>query len=228
VTGWTTTAGLLGTVALYAVCKWGYHRKPIIWLSPVVVTPLILIVWLKGWGIPYAQYHQGTKWLTDLLQPATVAFAVPMYRYLPILKKHGRVIVTSVGVGTFAAIISTLYLSVVVRIDRMITLSLIPRSVTTPIAMEAAKIVGGVPSLTAAFVSVTGVIGYVSAPYLIRLLHIRNPIAQGVMIGTAAHGIGTSKAFELHEQVGTVSSLSMIVAGLVTVAMLQIGKGWFF
>lgn len=125
-TDWTTAAGLLGTVALYAVCKWGYRRKPIIWLSPVVVTPLILIVWLKGWGIPYAQYHQGTKWLTDLLQPATVAFAVPMYRYLPILKKHGRVIITSVGVGTFAAIISTLYLSVVVRIDRMITLSLIP------------------------------------------------------------------------------------------------------
>jgi predicted murein hydrolase (TIGR00659 family) len=227
VTEWTTAAGLLGTVALYAACKWGYRRKPIIWLSPVVVTPLILIVWLKGWGIPYTSYHQGAKWLTDLLQPATVAFAVPMYRYLPLLKKHRRVIITSVGFGSFIAIISTLCLSAFVGIDRMITLSLVPRSVTTPIAMEAAKIVGGAPSLTAAFVIVTGVIGYVSAPFLIRLLRIRDPIAKGVMIGTAAHGIGTSKAFELDEQVGTVSSLSLIVAGLVTVAMVQVGKGWF-
>ncbi|WP_335342368.1 LrgB family protein [Polycladomyces zharkentensis] len=226
-TGWTTAAGLLGTVTLYAVCKWVHRRLPIIWLSPVVVTPIILIAWLKGWRIPYSQYHQGAKWLTDLLQPATVAFAVPMYRYLPILKKHGRVIITSVGAGSFVAIISTLCLSAAVGTDRLITLSLIPRSVTTPIAMEAAKIVGGIPALTAAFVIVTGVFGYVSAPFLIRLLHIRTPIAQGVMIGTAAHGIGTSKAFELDEQVGTVSSLSLIVAGLVTVAMVQMGKGWF-
>jgi predicted murein hydrolase (TIGR00659 family) len=218
---------LLGTVALYAVCKWGYRRKPVIWLSPVIVTPLILISWLKGWGIPYTHYHLGAKWLTELLQPATVAFAVPMYRYLPLLKKHGRVIITSVVFGSFVAIVTTVFLSAVAQLNRFITMSLIPRSVTTPIAMEAARMVGGEPSLTAAFVIVTGVIGNVSAPFLIRLLHIQNPIAQGVMIGTAAHGIGTSKAFEIGEQVGTISSLSMIIAGVVTAVMVQMGKGWF-
>lgn len=214
---------LIITIIFYLITKKIYCRKRFFLLSPILTCPLLLLILISAGHIPYANYLSGAKWLSNMLGPATVAFAIPLHKHFDVLKKHALVIITSVIGGSLVAIISSMYLAFRLHLDRKIIESLVPRSVTTPIAMDISKSIGGVPNMTAAFVIITALTGIIIGPLIIRYLPVQGAIAKGVMFGTGAHGVGTSKAFEFGKLEGTISTLAMIIAAGATLLMAP----WF-
>ncbi|MED4584590.1 LrgB family protein [Brevibacillus choshinensis] len=208
--------GFLFTIAVYLIAKRLYRFKPILLFSPLLFTPVVLVCLLIGTHTSYESYNAGGKWLAYMLQPATIAFAVPLYKHYPLLKKHAAQILVSVLSGSAVAVVSSALLALLMHVDKQVMYSLIPRSITTPIAMNVSEMIGGVPSITAVLVLITGLLGSFIGPYVISYLKIQDDIARGVLLGTSAHGAGTSKAFEIGSLTGTVSSISMILAALVT------------
>ncbi|MNE18493.1 Inner membrane protein YohK [compost metagenome] len=207
---------LIATLVVYGLSKKLYSSHPKVYLSPLLITPLVLVAGLMWMKVPYESYHTGGKWLSDLLQPATVAFAVPLYKYYNVLKKHAVEILVSVLSGSVVAMLSSAVLAKWMHLDIKLVTSLIPRSVTTPIAMNVSEVIGGIPNITAVFVILTGLMGAMLGPLVMKMFRIENEVARGVLFGTSAHGTGTSKAFELSSLTGTISSISMIVAALFT------------
>lgn len=210
------------TVSLYIVTKHYYQKNPKLYLSPLILVPLLLTAFLLSFHLPYDSYNEGAQWLSMMLQPATIAFAVPLYRYRGLLTKHGVEIVLSVLFGSLVAILSSAMLASLLHINPQLAGSLIPRSVTTPIAMDIAASSGGVPSITAVFVIMTGLLGSVLGPFVIRFFKIKSEVARGILFGTGAHAVGTTKAFEFSTTTGTVSSLSMIIAAIFSVCAVPL------
>ncbi|WP_425495242.1 CidB/LrgB family autolysis modulator [Paenibacillus tengchongensis] len=207
------------TVAVYLLAKKLYVRSGKIYCSPLIITPLIMIGILLLSGTSYESYNAGGKWLSDLLQPATVAFAIPLHKNFKVLKKHAAEIAAGVLTGTVTAVLSSMLLAKWLHLSGDLATSLVPRSVTTPIAMSISQNIGGVPSITAVFVILTGILGTLMGPSVLRLFRIDNEIARGVSLGTAAHGTGTSKAFELSSLTGTISSIAMILTALFSIGL---------
>jgi predicted murein hydrolase (TIGR00659 family) len=207
------------TVVVYLLAKRIYTSSGKVYTSPLIITPVVMIVFLLSTGIPYDSYNAGGKWLTDLLQPATMAFAIPLHKNLKILKKHAAEIAAGVLTGTITAVVSSILLAKWLHLSGDLATSLVPRSVTTPIAMSISQSIGGVPSITAVFVIITGILGTMMGPSVLRLFRIENEVARGVSLGTAAHGTGTSKAFELSSLTGTISSISMILSALLSIGV---------
>ncbi len=218
-----TLLGFGLTIIVYFITKRFYRRFSFILFSPILTSLIVLVLILVLFHISYGTYNQSAIWLTELLKPATVAFAVPLYKHLSILKKHALEIFTGILAGVITAVTSSVILATVVHLNLPVINSLAPRSITTPIAMDVAKEIGGIPVMTAVFVILTALVGLIVAPILIRVLGIRSPLAQGTLYGTGAHGIGTSRAFEIGGLEGTISSLSMILAALFTLAVAPLG-----
>ncbi|KGX91308.1 LrgB [Pontibacillus halophilus JSM 076056 = DSM 19796] len=214
---------LLLTLAVYALSKLLYKRFKQSWLTPLLVAPVLLIAILVVFKIPFHQYESGTSSISYFLGPATVAFAIPMYKHLHLIKKFTIEIIGSITAGSTFAVLSSFILASIVQLSGSFVTSILPRSITTPIAMEVSKTIGGVPTLTAAFVVITGIIGSIVGPSIVKLFHLKSPVAKGLSLGTAAHGAGTSKAFEFGDQEGTFSSLAMIIAAAIT---LLWGNTW--
>lgn len=206
------------TIAVYLVTKRIYAASGKMYASPLIITPLVIIGFLLITGSSYESYNAGGKWLSDLLQP-TIAFAIPLHKNFKLLKKHAAEIAAGVLSGTVTAVLSSMLLAKLMHLSGDLATSLVPRSVTTPIAMSISQSIGGVPSITAVFVILTGVLGTMMGPSVLRLFHIENEVARGVSLGTAAHGTGTSKAFELSSLTGTISSISMILAALFSIGL---------
>lgn len=207
------------TYLIYWVSKEAYKRWKLVLLSPLIISPIVIILLLVLTHTPYTTYFGGAKWLSYLLGPATVAFALPMYKHFHLLKRHLFEIIASVTVGSAVAIVSSFLYAVWMRLGTSLTNSLVPRSITTPVAMDVSKTIGGVPTLTAVFVIITAIAGSTLGPVMIRLLRIEKSTAKGLMLGMSAHGAGTSKAFEMGQLEGTFASLAMIVAALITIIL---------
>jgi putative effector of murein hydrolase len=173
------------TVAVYAISRRLYGRYKWLVLSPLLVSPVVLVLLLTWLKQPYADYAAGTGSLGFLLGPATVAFAIPMHKHFDLLKKHAVEIITSVAAGSLVALLTSVPLAKVIHLSLATTLSLAPRSVTTPFAMAISSSVGGVPTLTAVFVIATGLFGMVAGPLVMRWFAIRTPIARGALMGEA-------------------------------------------
>lgn len=219
--------GLIWALVTVA-CYWGaqsLHTRMRKWYSsPIAIVPLTLIAGLLLTHTSVDVYNRGGDLLTDLLQPATVAFAVPLYRHYGLLKKHAAAIVAGVLLGSSVAVVSSVLILALMHASPQMIVSMVPRSITTPIAMSVSQSLGGVPSVTAAFVIVTGIGGSLIAPHLIRLLRIRGPVAKGVLLGMGAHGAGTSLAYEWGSVEGAIASISMIVAAIVTLAVIPLWR----
>ncbi|KGE20302.1 CidB/LrgB family autolysis modulator [Paenibacillus wynnii] len=210
---------LILTVGVYLISKQVYVLSSKMYVSPLIITPLLIISFLLITGISYDSYNAGGQWLTQLLQPATVAFAIPLHKNFKVLKKHAAEIAAGVLSGSVIAVVSSVFLAKWLHLSSDLTTSLVPRSVTTPIAMSISQSIGGVPNITAVFVILTGILGTLMGPSVLRLFRIDNEIARGVSLGTAAHGTGTSKAFELSSLTGTISSIAMILTALFTLGV---------
>ncbi|WML60729.1 LrgB family protein [Neobacillus sp. PS2-9] len=204
------------TYLVYRFAKRTYTKMALPFFHPLLLAPILLIVLISITHVPATQYLEASKWLTHLLGPATVAFAVPIYKNLSIIKKYIGTIIISITSGSLVAILSTLGLSKLIHLNYDFVTSILPRSITTPIAIEVSKEIGGLPTLTTVFVILTGVIGGVVGPMVLKTLSIKTPIAKGLALGMGAHGAGTNKALEYGEQEATFSSLAMIFAAFIT------------
>ena len=187
--------------------------------NPLLISVALIIVFLKVSGISYADFNRGGEIVSMLLGPATAVLALSVYNQLAVLKKYFLPILAGCLAGSVASMGSAWLLCKLFRLEEALTMSLIPKSVTTPIAMGISEAHGGLVPVTVAAVIITGILGAALAPALIKLFRIKEPIAQGVAIGTASHAAGTTKAMELGEIQGAMSSIAIGVSGLMTVVL---------
>ena len=208
---------LVMTVALYFANKRLYRRFHTLPLMPLVFTPLLLVLILVFGHISYQNYMGENHWLMWLLGPASIAFAVPVYDNLAIIKRHWMSLTAGVVTATVVAVTSSIWLARLFTLSDEIQRSLAVRSVTTPFALAAAKPLGGQPDLVALFVVITGVFGMAVGDVLFLRLSIREGMAKGAGFGAASHGAGTARSYELGQQEGVVASLVVMLSGVVMV-----------
>ncbi|MEF3088807.1 LrgB family protein [Raoultella sp. WB_B2P2-3] len=208
---------LIVTLALYFANKRLYRRFHRLPLMPLVFTPILLVLILVFGHISYQSYMGEAHWLLWLLGPATIAFAVPVYDNLAIIKRHWMSLSAGVLTASIVAVCSSVWLARLFTLSDEIQRSLAVRSVTTPFALAAARPLGGQPDLVALFVVVTGVFGMAIGDVLFLRLSIRAGMAKGAGFGAASHGAGTARSYELGPQEGVVASLVMMLSGVVMV-----------
>lgn len=190
--------------------KWGF-------LNPLLISIIFVILAIQILGVDYESFHASAKYLSYLLTPATVCLAIPLYQQLSILREHFVAVILGILAGVFASLGSVLGLAYLFGLSHTHYVTLLPKSITTAIGMGVSEELGGITTITVAVIVVTGVVGNVIAELVCRLFRIVEPVAMGLAIGTSSHAIGTSKALELGEVQGAMSSLSIAVAGLLTV-----------
>lgn len=185
-------------------------------LNPILVSIILLITILSICGIDYEAYSEGGGYIDFWLKPAVVALGVPLYRQLESIRKQLLPIVVAELAGCIAGIVSVVVVAELLGASREVVLSLVPKSVTTPIAMGVSEAIGGIPALTAAVVVCTGIFGGMTGFRMMKMSRVKSPIAQGLSMGTAAHAIGTSAAVSVGYRYGAFSSLGLTVNGLFT------------
>ena len=185
-------------------------------LNPILITIAALIALLQLTGISYETYEQGGQYIDFWLKPAIVALGVPLYQNLEQIRRQLLPILMSQLVGCLVGLVSVTLIASALGASHEVIVSLAPKSVTTPIAMEVCKTSGGIPSLTAAIVVIVGLFGAVFGFKILEVWHVRNPFSQGISMGTAAHAVGTSRAMEKGETYGAYSSLGLILNGVLT------------
>lgn len=196
--------------------KW---KSPL--LNPLLIGSVLACFAVKLLGIPVTEYQKNCAPLQFLLTPATICFAISLYEQIGALKKHLGAILLGVLCGTAASLLSIHTMAKLFGLDEVLRVSLLPKSITTAIGMALSEEAGGIGALTAAVIIITGILGNIFGESLCKLFRIQHPIAQGVALGTASHAIGTSKANELSQLTGAVSSMSLTVAGLMTVVLFS-------
>ena len=185
-------------------------------LNPILITIAALIALLQLTGISYETYEQGGQYIDFWLKPAIVALGVPLYQNLGQIRRQLLPILMSQLVGCLVGLVSVTLIASALGASHEVIVSLAPKSVTTPIAMEVCKTSGGIPSLTAAIVVIVGLFGAIFGFKILEVWHVRNPFSQGISMGTAAHAVGTSRAMEKGETYGAYSSLGLILNGILT------------
>lgn len=190
--------------------------------NPLLLSMVFCIAFLKLADISYETFNYGGKYINYLLTPTTVCLAVPLYRQFQVLKENLEAVVVSILAGALSCILLVAGIGLVVKLDQPLVLSLMPKSITTAIAMGVSEEIGGMPAITVMAVIMTGLFGNIIAQVLFRVLHIEDPVAQGLACGTGAHAVGTAKAMELGEVQGAMSSLSVVVAGVITVIAVPV------
>lgn len=186
-------------------------------LNPLLVAVVVVIGVLLLLHVDYAVYEERSQLLHYMLTPSTVALAVPLYRQFSLLKKHGLAIAAGVLAGVLTSLVSTFLLAVLFRLTHEEYVTLLPKSITTAIGMGMSEEMGGIVTITVAVIVVTGIVGNIIGEWVCRLFHIRERIAVGLALGTSAHVIGTAKAMELGDVEGAMSSLAIVLAGIMTV-----------
>lgn len=210
--------GVFVTLAAYFLGLKVKEKTGLAIMNPLLIAIVLVMLLLRGLDIDYAAYNQSARLVSSLLTPATVCLAVPLYEQLQLLKRHKAAILTGVISGVLTSLVCVLVLAMLFGLDHAAYVTLLPKSITTAIGMGVSEQLGGHVSITVAVIIITGVIGNMIAESVCRAFHITEPIARGVAIGTASHAIGTTKAMEMGEVEGAMSSLSIVVAGVLTVA----------
>jgi predicted murein hydrolase (TIGR00659 family) len=222
----TPVFGVGVSILAYSIGLMVAKRTRLAIMNPLLLAMVVVISILTLLGVDYQTYNKGGAMITFFLGPATVVLAVPLYRQWELLKSNLMPILTGIAVGSIAGVASIIILGRLLDLDTVLIASMVPKSTTTPIAIEISAVLGGNPSLTATFVSITGITGFIAGVRIIDAFGIRNPIAKGIAMGTASHAVGTAKAMEIGEVEGAMSSLSIGVAGIITVFLIPVIM-WF-
>jgi predicted murein hydrolase (TIGR00659 family) len=204
-----TLAAYLGMRKLYL-----RYRHPL--LNVVALGAGLVITVLVALRIPYSDYAPAKNIMSFLLGPATVGLAVPLYRHRELLRRHGASLVGSVALGAFVVMLSAALIAKLGGLPRDVVMSILPKGVTIPFAVEIAAIYGGIPPLATAFVVATGTLGSLMGGWLMNLARIKDPVARGLALGTVSHGQGTATALMEGELQGAMAGLAMILAGIFT------------
>ena len=195
------------------------RRTRLVICNPLIIGILLVIAVLLVLRSPYEDYSQGGELINLLLSPATACLAVAIYGKIRILKENWLPILVGCVVGSASSMGSILLLCRLFGLDAAMTASLLPKSVTTPIAISVSQAHGGIGPITVVAVLITGIFGSIAAPLLIKLFRVKNPMTAGLAIGASSHAVGTSKALELGETEGAMSGLAIGVCGLITVVL---------
>ena len=199
-----------------------FLRKKISVLNPLLVSIIFVIAVIKIFHIDYETYNSGAKYISYLLTPATVCLAIPLYRQISSLTEHAKEVCRGIQAGSLAIRGSILLMSYLFGLTHEQYVTLLPKSITTAIGMGVSEELGGIQTITVAVIIITGVLGNIIAEAVLKIFRIKEPVAKGLAIGTASHAIGTTKALEIGEIEGAMSSLSVAVAGLMTVISASI------
>ncbi len=215
--------GLALTLLAYIAGLWLFKRSgqhPL--ANPVLIAICLITLLLWSTDTPYQRYFDSAQFIHFLLGPATVALAVPLHAYWRRLRQMALPLVVALFAGSMTAAFSAMWLARLFGASPETVLSLAPKSATTPIAMGVAEKIGGIPSLTAVLVILTGILGAMGFPAFFRLIKIRNHAVQGFAVGLAAHGLGTARAFLVSEEMGAFAALGMGLNGVLTAVLLPV------
>ena len=185
--------------------------------NPILIATVLIIGALLLLDMDYDTYYEGAKYISYLLTPATVCLAIPMYEQMSLLKKNWKAVMAGIIAGCLTSLVSILAMAVLFGLSHETYVTLLPKSITTAIGMGVSETLGGYVTITVAVIIITGILGNMFGEAVCRLFRIEEPIAKGVGFGTASHAVGTAKEIEIGEIEGAMSSLSIAVAGLVTV-----------
>ena len=210
---------LVLTLGAYQFGLWCQKKGKSPIFNPILIAVIVVIGVLLLFGIDLEQYQAGNKVITWLLTPATVCLALPLYQQIKVLKKNLPAIFAGIAAGTLSCLGFILLFCALFRLDTAISISLLPKSITTAIGMELSEKNGGLAALTTAAILITGILGNLAAPMLCKLFRFHDPVTQGVAIGTSAHALGTARANEMGAIQGAASSLSLVIAGVLTVIL---------
>ena len=207
---------LLVTAITYQLGLFLFKKTKLPFFHPILVSAAMVIPFLLLADIPNATYQKSMQTISWLLTPCTVCLGISLYTQLSKLKKHIWAILAGIAAGTAASILTVWGMSTLFSLDRALLISLLPKSVTTAMAQPLAESGGGIVALTTCAVIVTGILGSILGPALCKLFRLKDDISRGVAFGTASHVVGTTKAAEMSELCGAVSSLSLVIAGILT------------
>ena len=212
-----TLFGLIISLLAFEAGLLIYRKTKFPLFNPLLIAITLVISFLLLFDIDVEVYNKGGQFINMFLGPATVVLAVPLYKQLKLLKKHMLPILIGILFGSSIGICSVILLANIFGMDKILTISLLSKSVTTPIGIEITNQLGGLPPVTVLAIVISGIIGAIIGPTICKVFKITDKVAVGIAIGTASHAVGTSKALELGETEGAMSSLSIGIAGIMTV-----------
>lgn len=219
--------GVTISLAGYAIGLWIKKRIRKPFANPLLIAILLVMASLLLLNIDYDVYNESAKYLSYLLTPATVCLAIPLYQQLELLKKHWKAVIGGLTAGVASSLVSVLGLSMLFGLTHEQYVSLLPKSLTTAIGMGLSEELGGIVTLTVAAIILTGVLGAVIGEAVCKLFRIKDRVAVGLSFGSAAHAVGTSRALEIGEIEGAMSSLAIAVSGLITVTVASFFVGLY-
>ena len=193
--------------------------------NPLLISIIFTILVLVGTSVDYEAYNQGARYLSWFLTPATVCLAIPLYEQWQLLKKNFKAVISGIAAGVLTSLFTVFLLAKIMHLSHAEYVTLLPKSITTAIGMGVSEELGGYVNITVAVIVVTGVLGNIFGELICKIFRIKEPIAKGLAIGSAAHAIGTAKAMEMGEIEGAMSSLSIAVAGILTVVFSSVFAG---
>ncbi|ARR49323.1 CidB/LrgB family autolysis modulator [Photobacterium damselae subsp. damselae] len=213
---------LVATLVCFYVARYisGKIKNPL--LNPLLITLIVLIALIKWLQVPYEVYFADNKIINFLLGPAVVALALPLYQQLAHIRSKWKTIMTACFVGSVLSMTFGTAIAFWMGADAQLAASILPKSITTPLAMAASQQIGGIPSITAAMVILVGIFGAVLGYPIMKLLKIEHPLAKGLSMGTVSHALGTAKAAEEDYQEGAFSSLALVICGIMTTILAPI------
>lgn len=207
------------TIAFYALGYCLKRRFKLAVLNPILIGVICVIGFLTATDIDYEVYAEGAGYLSYFLTPATVCLALPLYEKLHLLKKHWKAVCAGLVSGVLVSLICTLLLCKAMRLSPELYATLLPKSITSAIGLGVSEELGGIPSLTVACIILSGIFGSITCESVFKLFRIHSPIAKGLAIGASSHAIGTARAIELGRTEAAMSSLALVVCGLITVVL---------
>ena len=210
------------TLGAYQIGLWCQKKVKSAIANPILIAVVLILLFMLATGLSNQTYQAGTKLFTWLLTPATVCLAIPMYQQLQVLKKNLPAIVVGVAGGAISCLFMILGFGLLFRFDPALTASLLPKSVTSAIGVPLSEMAGGISAITTTVIVLTGIVANIFGTLCCKIFGLKDPISQGVALGTSGHVIGTAKANELSPLTGAVSSLSLVTAGLLTAVIFPL------
>lgn len=218
----SAASGIVLSLLAFEIGTWIRKKWKLAILNPLLISILIVIGFLVCFRIDYESYNSSAKYISYFLTPATVSLAIPLYQQIELLKKNLAAILVGILSGVLTSLFSILAMCTFFGMNHAQYVTLLPKSITTAIGMGISEELGGYVTITVAVIIITGIIGNVLAETICRIFKIEEPVAKGIAIGSSSHALGTAKALELGEIEGAMSSLSIAVAGILTVIAASI------
>ena len=218
----SATIGVVISLISYEIGIFLKKKTKKAFMNPLLISIVLVIAFLLIFDVNYDSYNQSAKYLSYLLTPATVSLAIPLYQQIELLKKNLGAILLGILSGVLTSLLSILVMSMIFHLSHEEYVTLLPKSITTAIGMGVCEELGGYVTISVAVIIVTGILGNMIGEFVCNCLRIRNSISKGLAFGTSSHAIGTARAMEMGQIEGAMSSLAIVVSGLMTVVLASI------